>query len=515
MSGAGFGGGSSAKTTRRRFLEVVAGGAAWVALTSTLGCELTRRSRATESNAWPEPALGYRSRPDLRPPGVRVVKEARGTAAGFVFIAPKKDYAMEHPEDAGQDGAMILDNHGRPVWFRPARSEGENAMDFKVQRYKGRPVLTWWEGTHTGYGSGEYVILDDSYREVTRVRAGNGYKGDHHEFFITPRDTALLTVYGRASRDLSHLGGPEDGEALEGIIQEVDIETGQVLFEWHSLDHVAPEESYYEPPEDPIWPFDYFHINSIEIDHDDHLLVSARRTCAVYKINRQTGEVMWRLCGKMSDFELDSNFRTRAYQHDARRQPDGTLTLFDNGVLDVHENSRGIVLDLDEDAMTATIAREYDHPEDRVSATQGNMQVLPGGNVFVGWGSEPLFSEFHSDGELLFGATLPRWGESYRAFRFPWSGQPEEDPALATETGPEDLVTLYVSWNGATEVATWQALAGPSPERLRPVETVPRDGFETTIAVRTTEPYVGVRARDRSGRVLGAARPVRPENSTE
>jgi hypothetical protein len=441
-----------------------------------------------------------------------VATEARDTAPGYVLLAPKKDPAMDHPKDARQDGPMILDADRRVVWFRPMQREEEDAMDFKVQRYRGESVLTWWEGIHTGHGVGEHVILDDTYREITRVRAGNGYRADHHEFLITPHGTTLLTIYGPVPRNLSPLGGPKDGTVLEGIAQEVDIATGEVLFEWHSLDHVALEESYYEPPKKAEGPFDYFHINSIDVNHDGSLLVSGRRTGAVYKIDRETGEVVWRLGGKMSDFEMDPRLRSRPYQHDARRQADGTITLFDNGVFNVDKQSRGIVLDLNEEAMTATLVREYGHPDERVSATQGNMQVLPNGNVFVGWGSDPAFSEFTRDGELLFNAALPPWGESYRAFRFPWSGQPSEDPAVVAEKGAGDEVTLYASWNGATEVATWRALAGPSPDRLQPLEAAPQEGFETTITVHTTQPYIVMRAEDNSGRVLGTSKPVRPGN---
>jgi WD40 repeat protein len=226
-------------------------------------------------------------------------------------------------------------------------------------------------------------------------------------FLITPHGTALLTIYGPVPRNLSPLGGPKDGMVLEGIAQEVDIATGEVLFEWHSLDHVALEESYYEPPKKPEGTFDYFHINSIDVDHDGSLLVSGRRTGAVYKIDSKTGEVVWRLGGKMSDFEMDPRLRSRPYQHDARCQADGTITLFNNGVFNVDKQSRGIVLDLNEEAMTATLVRKYGHPDERVSATQGNVQVLPNGNVFVGWGSDPVLSEFTRDGELLFSAALP------------------------------------------------------------------------------------------------------------
>jgi len=170
------------------------------------------------------------------------------------------------------------------------------------------------------------------------------------------------------------------------------------------------------------------------------------------------------------------------------------------------------VVEIDEDAMSATLVGEYTHPDKIFSDTQGNLQVLPNGNVFMGWGSEPYFSEFSEDGELLFDASFPSELESYRAFRFPWKGQPQDEPALVTEQGPEDAVTLYVSWNGATEVATWQVLAGPGPDRLEPIASVPKKGFETAITAHTDEPYIGVKAKDRTGRVLGTSKALKPGN---
>jgi Arylsulfotransferase (ASST) len=495
-----------AKLTRRRFLEAAGAGAAWVALANTLGCDSSEerpRERAASGSGAPpaqQPGLvrAFRSRPDLGPPAVEVATQAHDTAPGYVFVAPKND--------PGQDGPMIVDNRGELVWFRPMRGEGVRAMDFKVQSYRGEPVLTYYQGVGTTYGRGEYVILDGSYREVTRVRAGNGYMGDHHEFLITERDTALITIYNPVPWDLSPVGGSEDGVALDGIAQEVDIETGEVLFEWHSLDHVGLEESFDTKPDNPAGPFDYFHINSIDVDYDDNLLISARKTFTVYKVDRETGELIWRLGGKYSDFEMAPGSQSR-YQHDARRQADGTITLFDNGGVFKDKRSYGVVLDVNE--MSVAVERKYAHPDERVAAVMGSMQVLPNGNVFVGWGSDPFFSEF-SGGELLFHASFPPEVDSYRAFRFPWSGQPDDEPAVAAERGPEDELMVYASWNGATEVATWQVLAGPTPERLSPVESVPRAGFETAIRVRTAEPYVGVRARDRSGRILGTSGAIKP-----
>jgi hypothetical protein len=406
---------------------------------------------------------------------------------------------------------MIVDNRGELVWF----SKNRYATDFRVQYYQGRPVLTWWEGrVVAGHGVGDYVIFDGSYREITRVRAGNGQRGDLHEFSITPRNTALLTAYDPTPTDLSPIGGPKDGMAWGGIAQELNIETGEVLFEWRSLDHVGVEESYYDkPPQDPRKPLDYFHINSIDIDFDGNFLISAKGTSTVYKVDRESGEILWRLGGKKSSFEMGPGTRT-AFQHDARRQRDGTITIFDNGAPPkVHEQSRGIVVDLDMDGMSATLVRQFTLPKKLLATSQGNVQVLPNGNVFVGWGSEPFFSEFSHDGELLFNARFSGKAQSYRAFRLPWKAQPTDEPALAVERGADDTkLTLYASWNGATEVASWEVLSGPAPDQLEPLGTAHRKGFETAIALRTSQPYVGVRARDRSGKVLGASKATKPRS---
>ncbi len=497
----------STKITRRRFLGAVAAGSLWITLTGALGCERSPRARAIASPARGEQPLAFRSRPDLRPPTIEVRTQAPGTAPGYIFVAPKKEPGASGPSE---DAPLIVDDGGQPVWIYPVQSNAErDAFNFEVQSYKGEPVLTWWEGHHTGFGQGEYVICDRSYREITRVRAGNGYEGDHHEFLITPEDTALITIYSKVPMDLSFVGGPTYGTVLEGIVQEVDIETGEVLFEWHSLEHVALEECHWKPREDQEDSFDYFHINSIAVYDDSHLLISARSSSTVYKIDRKTGEVIWRLGGKKSSFDMSPGTMPD-YQHDARRHPDGTITIFDNGNVNKDVQSRAIVLKLDEDAMTATLLREDTHPETVFADTQGNAQVLPNGNVFVGWGSESNFSEFSRDGKLLFDASFPSKLESYRAFRFPWKGQPQETPAAVAESGTEHRVTLYVSWNGATEVTTWEVLAGAGPDKLEPVGSVPRKGFETALMLQTDEPYIAVQAKDSSGQVLGASKTLRP-----
>ncbi|MBA3492146.1 MAG: aryl-sulfate sulfotransferase [Rubrobacteraceae bacterium] len=498
------------KITRRRFLGATTAGTALVALSGSLGCEPTARTRATAAPRTEGQAMAFHSRPDLRPPEIEVNMNLLGAALGYIFVSPKKGPGEEAPT---QDAPLIVDAGGEPVWFHPLQDAEHDAFNFGVQTYKGETVLTWWEGQHTGYGQGEYVICDHSYREIKRVRAGNGYEGDHHEFLITPEDTALITIYSKVSRDLSGVGGPVDGNVLDGIAQEVDIETGEVLFEWHSLEHVELDESYYEPPPDLEAAFDYFHINSIDLHPDGYLIISARRTCAVYKVDRKTGEVVWRLGGEKSDFDMGYGTRTD-WQHDARLHPGGLITIFDNGGVQKDVQSRVIVVEIDEDDMRATLVGEYTHPDKILAATQGNAQVLPNGNVFVGWGSEPHFSEFSRDGELLFDASFPSQVESYRAFRFPWKGLPEDRPAVVAESGSGEEVTLYVSWNGATEVDTWQVLAGGDPGKLEPAGSAPRKGFETAVTLDTKEPYLAARAKDSSGRILGSSEAVKPAEPT-
>jgi hypothetical protein len=371
-------------------------------------------------------------------------------------------------------------------------------------------VLTWWVGHHGEYGQGEYVIADRTYSEITRVRAGDGHEEDHHEFLITPEDTALFALYSEEAMDLSSVGGPVDGRVLAGIVQEVDIETGEVRFEWHSLDHVGLEKSYYRPSPDLDWRFDYFHINSVDSCPDGYLTISARRTSAVYKVDRNTGDVAWRLGGKNSDFEMGTG--TRIYwQHDVRRHSDNIITIFDNARVTSGERSRGIVVEIDEDAMKATLVGEYVRPEKTLSDTQGNVQVLPGGHVFVGWGSEPYFSEFFCDGELLFDASFPPEMESYRAVPFPWRAEPQTRPAVVAETGEADEVEIYVSWNGATDVATWRVLAGLGPDELKPVRSSPRAGFETIATLQAEGPYFAVKGEDDSGHEIATSLAVKPQ----
>jgi hypothetical protein len=410
---------------------------------------------------------------------------------------------------------MILDDAGELVWFHPLDTEG--VTDFRAQSYDGRPVLTWWRGqSERGVGDGHFVIVDDAYREIATVSAGNGLTGDIHEFLITERDTALILVYHRLPADLSGIGGPKEGAILEGVVQELDITTGRVVFEWHSAPEVEIEESYAEVPKaergSEADPYDYFHVNSVAEDADGNFIISARNTHAVYKVSRAKGKVMWRLGGKRSDYELGEGVRF-AWQHDARRQPDGTLTLYDNVSDDEkdepREASRVLVLRLDDGARRARLVRSYEHPDDLLATTQGNAQFLAGGHVLVGWGSQPSFTEFARDGRvLLHGRFGAEGADSYRAYRLEWTGRPAEAPAVAVRRDGEGYVA-HMSWNGATDVRRWQIFAGADPQHLQPLTSRAKDGFETAIEFASDAAVVQVRALNDGGAVIGTSRPVR------
>ena len=441
----------------------------------------------------------FRSRPDLRPPAVAVRRRSPEAQPGRVFVAPKRG--------ATQQGPMIVDDSGALVWFHPLPGD-EQAFDFRAQRYRGDPVLTWWQGRmriYRGVGAGQ--IVDASYRPVATVRAANGYEMDAHEFELTPAGTALLISYVPVAWDLSELGGRRDGVVEDNVVQEIDVETGELRFEWHALGTIGLGESYRPAPRKAGQMHDPFHLNSVALDTDGNLIVSARHTNAIYKLDRQTGDVLWRLGGKRSSFAMEPG-AAFALQHDARRRADGAITLFDNAAEDLPargRSSRGLALRLDHQAKTASVAQEWKHPDGLLSTTQGSTQNLDGGGAFVGWGGlQPFFTEFAADGRTLFDARFVRKDvESYRAFRAPWAAAGEGRPSVvARRTGRS--VSVWASWNGATEVASWRV----HPDR-GPVTTRPRRRFETAIRLDGRTGAVVVEALDASGAVLGSSERVR------
>ncbi len=513
----------SRRLTRRQLLKGAAGGAGVLVLgggavsaTSLLGHHLrTLPAYASTSDG---PGRQLVSRPNLHPPVLSVtppsipLASATGgaVAPGYLFIGPSA-------ADGAQAGPLLVDHYAEPVWFRPI-PRALWATDVRVARYRGQPVVTWWEGKMNviGFGQGEGVIVDSSYRELARVRAANGRSLDIHEFMVTPEGTALFTCFPqRVPANLSAVGGPSNGTVLEGIIQEVDIATGRLLFEWRSLEHIPITASYFPPQ--IAYGYDYLHLNSIDITPDGHLLISARHSWALYKIHRRTGQVMWRLGGKDSDFAVDNDAQFY-WQHDARHRPDGNITVFDDGAAQFADGSgyqrsesqsRGVLLDIDEGGKVVRLVRAYRHPHLLANA-MGNYQTLSGGHVVIGWGSYPTASEFLPDGTLIADTEIGKKHDSYRAYKYPWKATPADPPELAaTHDRRSDRTTLYVTWNGSTDVARWLVSTGSHQSAVRPFGIARRHGFETAIRLPAHQSgYARVTALDSAGRHLASSRLV-------
>jgi len=283
-----------------------------------------------------------------------------------------------------------------------------------------------------------------------------------------------------------------------------------VLFEWHSFGNVSPSESNVPPPTAPGFEWEYFHVNAAEETPDGNFLISARNASTIYKVNRASGKIMWRLGGKKSDFKLGRGVRFD-WQHSPRMQADGTIKLYDNSAAPpTRKASRVLTLRLDEQAKTASVVSAYTHPRKLLASSQGNVETLPNGDVFVGWGSQRWFTEFSPKGEVLFDGHIARGNDNYRAFRYPWIGRPATTPKVVAATD-EGRITARVSWNGATEVARWQLLAGPAADQLTPAGERARQGFETAVTITGTQAFVAMRALDAAGNVLGTSPAVRPQ----
>ena len=459
-------------------------------------------STATTIPAAGEPGSGvasYVSRPDLRPSTVTITErthhERVNDSPRFIAMAAMADQEYK----SVQRGSMLVDRRGRIVWYQPSP---DSTFDLQVQRYRGKPVLTRWHGALIGgHGEGVGEILDGTYATVATVGDERTLPLDLHEFNLTSRGTVLATQYETRSADLSSVGGAQDGTLLVGHALEIDIATNKVLHDWVSIDHVGLDESYQPLPDSAGTAYDFFHINSIAEAPDGNLLISGRNTWAVYKVHRRTGEVMWRLNGKKSDFDVPKSAGF-SWQHHVRAHGSSHLTVFDNADLSSHA-SVGLLLDLDERKRKVALKRSFQHPARFLAWTLGSVQVRPNGNVFVGWGSQSYFSEFSPDGKLLVDGQFDGAARSYRTFLVDWEGRPTDRPAIVARANSAGGFAIYASWNGATEIDHWLVLAGSDPASLLQVGWQPWTGFETTIVVSSTGPLFAVAAIDKKGNELG------------
>lgn len=433
----------------------------------------------------------YRSRTDLPIPAIEVTTHEAGTAPGLNFVDVRVPAGSP-----GRDGRLIYDLDGEPVSFRPGTPRNYHPLT-----WFGQQAAAWFDPR-----TREWVVEDASYRELARLRAGNGHVADEHDLDVSPDGRALLVVYHAVTVDLTPYGGRADATVIEGVVQEIDARTGEILFEWRSLgDDGIPITDTYVALDAPR--VDYLHINSVAYDVDGDILVSARNTSEVIKIDRDSGEVLWRLGGKSSSFALVGDDGP-SWPHDARRRPDGTVSVFDNGVGRSPNYSRGVAWRLDEDAGTATLVAEWRPEPDLYTAVVGSNRALPNGNTLASFGTTGQAIEWR-DGEVVWTSRMPGSLWTYRTVRGSWQGAPVEPPvAVAERTG--STVTAWATWNGATEVAGWELLAGPDPGSLRVVGAAPRSGFETQVsgAVGAADDVVALRAVGGGGTGLGTSVPL-------
>ncbi|KAF1360596.1 hypothetical protein EJ07DRAFT_115600 [Lizonia empirigonia] len=410
------------------------------------------------------------SNTNVKPPQMQINKNETGLADGLVFIG------MNGEPTSGQNWPTIYDfsqnKMGTLVWT----ANYTEPFDFKTQTYKGQLVLTFWSGTlENGYGRGSYYILNQSYVEIAHFQAnrfGNDM-GDIHEFTITSDDTAMIPIYHAIPWNLTEAGGIENGWLFENTFQEINIETGETVFEWNASTHIGINESYNSLPEDvgraEDSPWDYFHINSIEKDANGDYLVS----------------------GRVMDCD-----QTR-------------MTLFDNGPTDDIAYSRGLLLDVNQNDMTVKLIQDFTNGAKTFAQFEGSLQAIDPSNettnYLIGYGSQPYFAELNSNGDVLLDVQFGKTNavNAYRAYKLPWQGKPLTKPDVHWD---KDGSKAYFSWNGQTDCESWVVYTAnaTNSSTWTNVTSARRTGFETTIDLTNVQlnTYVRGKAVNGSGAVL-------------
>jgi hypothetical protein len=458
--------------------------------------------------------ISFDKRPDIRAPVFEISLKNDGLISpGYFFLAP---YSGDTP------GPYIYDNNANLIWSGVNGSTTDLFQDLHVCSYNNSDHLCFFQGARIdGYARGRHAILDSSYKPTTSVQSGEGLEmSDMHEAAVLDGKTMLITIYQPRTTDLEAYNiTPGPGWVVDGVFQEIDIHSGNVIFEWSSLDHVSVADSYTPLRMNPAvgdglsnnTAWDYFHINSVDKNQDGDYLVSSRHTSCIYKISGKDGSVVWRLGGTQSSFHLTNyNFSS---QHDARfRSGNDTTTVlsfFDNGS-DNYRNtsmtSSGNIVSIDHTTNTSTMIRKYQAPGAGLRAwSQGNLQILSNKNVIIGWGSNPSISEHLEDGTPVFFASLADPAAmNYRAFKFNWTAKPEEPPTLRVfSSSPNSATTFWMSWNGATEVDYWNIYTTTSTsDQFMPLAKADNLGFQTTYVSPSWHPKAFAEAIGKDGTSL-------------
>jgi hypothetical protein len=474
----------------------------------------------TTKGAW-----SFVSAPKLHPPKLTtdVRTQTKQLAPGYFMVANFKNLFFKQPM-TGQSGPLILDHNLQPVWFLNIGT-GALAANLRVQTYEGKPVLSWWQGTVTGTGattSGEDVVVDQHYRQVAKpLKGADGWVISEHDMVISGAN-AWVTAYKVVPYNLAAYGGSANGLVLDSAVQEYNLATGQLLYTWDALNpggtpNIPLSETQQKPF--PGIPWDAYHINSIQLTGSETFLVSMRNTWTAYLVNRLTNAVEWKVSGnpKNSTFALPRGAQFH-WQHDVQLNRGDVLTVFNDNCCLIGSVSggkakfakpngpmEGLAIKLDLTKHTGRLIHSYTRPRTYNAAFLGNIQLLPNGNVSLGWGSQPFFSEQSKTGKTLLDAVWPVPDLNYRTYVQRWVGTPYFPPSGAVRNN-HGKATIYASWDGDTQVVSWRVLAGPSAKSLKAVATVAKTGFETTIPLTSSSKVYEVQALDARHHVLGTSK---------
>jgi hypothetical protein len=474
-------------------------------------------------------AYTFASAPNLHPPKLStdVATQTRKLAPGDFLVANFPNLTLTEPAHGagiklvGQSGPLILDTRLQPVWFDPVPTDVV-AMDLKQQQYQGKPVLTWWQGVLTSSGaptSGQVEVVDQHYRTIATITGQDGWTISEHEAVISGADV-WVTAYKFVPINLSAYGGLADGILYDAAVQEYDLRTGKLVSTWDANAHIPLSQSKQPPSAKPgptgaAIPWDAYHVNSIQVTGSGTFLVSMRNEWAAYLVDIKTGKIEWTLSAnaKISTFKLPAAGAFE-WQHDVELHPGNVVSIFDDACCELEPSlqfgtpsgpARGLVLKLDIATHTASFVAQYVLNPNLHTAFLGNTQLLGDGNVAIGWGSQPFFSEFSKSGKLLLDARWPLPDLSYRAYVDQWVGKPVTAPSGAAHVA-HDKAIVYASWNGATQVSAWRVLAGANPSKLKLVATKARSGFETAIALLGTFKSFKVQAVNAKRKVIGTSK---------
>jgi Arylsulfotransferase (ASST) len=491
---------------------------AWVAALAPAAAQAAPIGAFTTKGAWT-----FVSAPRLHPPKLTTTTKSQpGLAPGYFMTGVFKNLTQNKPM-VGGSGPLILDHNLQPVWFDPIGTSAL-AANLRVQTYNGKPVLSWWQGTVSGAGvttSGEDVVVDQHYRHVATLKATGGWVISEHEMIISGPN-AWVTAYKNVPMNLTSYGGSANGVVLDSAVQEYDLKTGQLLYTWDALNpgatpNIPLSQSKQKPF--PGIPWDAYHINSIQLTGNETFLVSMRNTWTAYLVNRLTSAVVWTVSGnpKNSTFVLPANAQFQ-WQHDVELHNGNQLTMFDdaccgfksisNGKAEFAlptQPSRGLVLKLNLTNHTGSLVSQYIRAKNFNAAFLGNTQLLPGGNVMLGWGSTPFFSEVSHKGKVLLDGAWPSPDLNYRTYDQKWTGIPSFPPSGAVRNN-HGAATVYASWDGDTQVVSWRVLAGSSAQSLKAVASKTKTGFETTIPLTSSFKVYEVQALDAHHHVLGTSK---------